>query len=668
MTMTHVKDAEHTDAEEAQHRRVSGLQPDAPDALAVLIESLGHTSWRVRKASLEAVDRMRQQPRLVGALIDGLASHDNAGLRNACAEALVQLGEQAVPEVATKLRTPDLDQRKFIVEVLGLIGTRSARQSLLGALDEADSNVRSAVIDSLGQIGGPEVVHELTARLLDKPDDLQLAVYVLDALARLRARLPSAQLLTWLKHRQLARFVYPLLGLSQDKAAFAPLVDGIVASSRGIRRVALPALVCLADELGPVYEAEIAQMLRGRADISVALNEALQEEDSKVAESAVTLLGLSCNARDAVTMLQTCSSRGFLQAGMTAVGRLGSQVVGPLLDALDLVDTQTQLVFLDAIEFVGDGGAVPELLKLSRSSSSYTAGAAMRALGRLAGPESIEPLMQVARSEESELVRQAVFALGGIGARHPEAVAQTVRHAVQAGDLQPAWIAVLGSIGRDTDIDVVIASARHQSAEVRVAAIDAARAYGSRIPETTLLQAMHDSESTIRAAAARALSAYRTEASLAALLEAMRDMDPWVVAEAAQALGARGGRSAVQALQLAANSSVALVAIAALQALSRLEPQGLESTLRKALRHADPEVVREALGVVASLDVDFVADALTEGLRHRAWGVRLFAASVAISHRIALKSDVIEASLQTETEPLVKEKLHRLLSMAGDLT
>lgn len=664
----HAGSAADLAGEETRHACVLALTVATPNALVTLLSSLGDTSWRVRKAALNAVERLRAEPTLVHALIDGLGSHDNAGLRNACAEALAQLGEIAVPELSAVLRTIDLDQRKFIVEVLGLIGTRSARQSLLGALDETDSNVRAAVVDALGQIGGPEVVHELTARLASQPEDLQLAVYVLDALARVQARLPVAQLLGWLNQRQLARFVYPLLGLSQDKAAFAALVSGATASSRGTRRMALPALKRLIGELGPVYEAELSQLLRAQAATREALLECCQEDDDHVAEAAVLLLGILGDVRDAAAVLQVCASRGLLQAGMRAIAHMGSGTVALLLAALEAVDTQTQLLFLDAIEAVGDAGAVPELLKLATSGNPYTAGAAMRALGRLAGPESIALLMNVARRAEPELVRQAVFALDGIGVRHAEAVAHAVRRAIEAGDVEPAWLAVLGSVGRPEDVDVVIGACRHLDYAVRVAAVEAAQAFGSRVPESCVIASLADGEARVRAAAARALSAYRGDVVLAALLEAVHDSDPWVVAEAARALGAVGGRRATQALQLAANSSVAPIVIAALQSLSRLEPQGLVATLRKSLRHADPEVVREALGVAARLDAGFASEALTEGLQHRSWDVRLAAASLLVANGLRVPLGMVEGSLAREAEPLVREKLERLRDMLGAST
>ncbi|HET6346543.1 MAG TPA: HEAT repeat domain-containing protein [Myxococcota bacterium] len=651
--------------EEETHARVVALSPQDHEALAQLYHGLGDLSWRVRKAALVTLQRFRAVPKLVETLIGGLGSQDNAGLRNACAEGLVFLGDTAVEELGRALYTADLDQRKFVVEVLGLIGTRPALESLLGALDQADTNVKSAVVDALGQIGGPIVTAELTRRLAEKPDDLQYAVYVLDALGRCRACLPVASLLPWLGQKQLARFVYPLLGLCQDVAALAPLVQAVVTGSRGVRRMAMPALVTLWRSLDARADATVSALLGQHPNAVDVLVDSLGDEDG-IAEAAVRLLSL-CNATaHAAKVLDMCAARGMAQVGIESMSRLGPAVVVPLIEAMETTDVQAQLLFLDVIESVGDASAVPALLRICYSAHPHLAAAAVRAVGKLAGADVVGPLMQVVRTrDEAELSRQAVFALARIGERHPDVVASHMRRALEVGDVQPAWLSVLGSVRRSQDIDVLVASCKHMNPEVRRAAVEAAQRFGSQIPETCMLEALRDEHPRVRVAAARALSTYGSEASLQALLGVMTDLDPWVVAEAARSLGAVGGRKATHVLHLAASSSSAPIAIAALQSLARLGSDGLESTVRRALQHAEVEVVREALAGAVRIGGKLAQEALEGALSHRSWDVRWAAAEALLDTRLPVPLNVINAASERETEPLVRERLERLRTSLG---
>ena len=97
------------------------------------------------------------------------------------------------------LRDPKPRQRKFIAEILGRLGTGSALHVLLDALDDDDVNVRSAVAEALGTIGGDTVRMKLLAKLreADRAGDLQTCVYILDALARVRAVLSFEDLSPW---------------------------------------------------------------------------------------------------------------------------------------------------------------------------------------------------------------------------------------------------------------------------------------------------------------------------------------------------------------------------------------------------------------------------------------------------------------------------------------
>ena len=143
-----------------------------------------------------------------------LGDADNAGLRSACAEALARMGELAVPALTQALGTR---RRRSSASSWWRCSASSAQRRARrapGALDDKDENVRSAVADSLGRGGGDEAVELLRTRLRERQGDLQLSAYCLDALGRLGARLPLAELLPYVRDAALSRLVFPLLALS----------------------------------------------------------------------------------------------------------------------------------------------------------------------------------------------------------------------------------------------------------------------------------------------------------------------------------------------------------------------------------------------------------------------------------------------------------------------
>lgn len=647
-----------------RHEMVFALHPDR-HPVSTLIEYLGDPSWRVRKAAVAVVDRYRVAPELVAELVRGLGSEDNAGLRNSCSEALVSLGEAAVDEVARHLRTADQDQRKFVVEVLGAVGTTRARDILTSALDDADVNVRTAVAEALGRIGGHEIITRVRAKLGQSRHDIQQSVYLLDALASARARLPFEELEEFIGKAPVARSLYPVLGLTGDRRALQPLVEGTARGSEGTRHVAIIALTSLITTADESMRATLAELLRARPKVIERLHEALDAEDDRVAAAAIQVLAVLDDAEMAPRFLAAVACRAVVETGMQAVLRLGRRAVRPLLDDFDRVGVEARVLFLEALETIGDDDVVTELLELAGNLETRSAEAALRALGSLGDETAVAPLMELARKEDPELARQAAYALGAIGVRCPAPVAEQVRAAIQGGDMRPAWLDVLGALGRPEDVAIVEAGSRHTDAEVRRAAVEAAPSFGTAFPYETLVFALTDEHPTVRLAAARGLGSYRSDEVVEALLAVARDPDSWVVSEALRALGAVGGPKVVPTLMSAVGSTSAPIAISALQSLFRLNPANIETAVRKALEHVDPEVVREALDVTIRLPAQKAGAILIDCLSHRSWNVRRAAAEGLANRCLPVPSRVLEARLKAETEPLVREELERLEREGG---
>lgn len=654
--------------ETTRHKAALELDPGSEDGLRDLMCFLGDPTWRVRKAAVAASRRFAEHPELPSSLIVGLASEENAGLRVACAEALVVLGEAAVSNLRVALATTDQDQRKFVVEALGAIGTPGAGTALLGSLDDADENVRAAVADALGRIGGADVVEELRRRLnrgLESSGDVQLAAHILVALCTARAKLDFEELRVWFEKPGFERFVYPLLGMCRDLEAVAPLARGIASGSRGKRSAAVQALAALLADLPVAGEERLRAAVRSVDGAEDKLFESLNAEEDELAEAATKLLGILGDPAIAPKILQAAACRPFVQAAVEATHRMGEKVVQPLMKAMAEAGGEERVLFLEVVESLGSGSVAADLLPLATGQETRTAEAAVRALEKLGGKEAIEPLMDLVRREEEELGRQTALALSSIGSRHPEAVAEAIRKAIDSGDMRPAWLFVLGALGRDQDRDHVSSALHHSSAAVRCAAIEAALSFHHRVDEQALIFSLADENMSVRCAAANALGAYRSRNACEALLAATRDSNSGVAAAAVRALGGMEDPRVAPTLMAAAAGSSSVMAIAALQSLFRQNPPGLESAVNKALKHVDPEVVREALNATMRLDRDAAATMLATALGHRSWHVRLAAAEILASRRLTVPEALVQERLALEGETLVIEALEQLASRIG---
>jgi HEAT repeat protein len=659
---------------------VAQLRADDVACHAALLAALGHTDWQLRRVALRTLTQWQERQALHGAhltslchhLVAGLAATANVGLRNACADALSILGAAALPVLQAALHASDAaDQRKFIVEVLRGCPAPQAQVLLVQALKDAlDSpaeaqpaaNLRAALIEAVGHHGAPEGIAVLQ-RLVQAPVvDLQERVQALHALAMCAAPLPVAQLTAWVDDPSLARAVVPLLGFCGDAAALPALLQVVQRGTKTTRRQAVLAVAQLRRQLGQPMDAALrAFWAQGPAAVAHVVEGLAPGADSPTVEATVAFLALCPDTTILPQVLQACAERGLVPAALAYVAAHGPNIMHDIVAALPQQAPQVQLVAIDTLEAMGATGAVPSLWALLPHAESRVAGAIVRALGQLADASFVQPLMDLIRdADDATVARQAVWSLGRLGQRHLDAVTAPLRHAIACGDVQAAWLQILGSLSQPADVAAITAAMAHQDAEVRRAAVEAASHYGGAVACASLLRALADHHPEVRLAAARALAHDRSSAAVTALIAAMGDADPWVVAQAARSLGSLQNSRGVDVLQRAAHSPHVPVAVAALESLARLAPRDLSETVTRALRHLDVEVVREALQVAAQLDRDFAQEALTAALSHPAWDVRATAAQLLTQQHWLPAAEPLRRALERESEPLVQARLAQL--------
>src|SRR6185295_7420341 len=116
----------------------------------LMFELLGDRDWRVRKTIVDGFVRDASHD-VIERLVDALADEDNAGRRNSATEALMRIGEAAIPPVVTRLRREaGVDVRLALVNLLGDLRSEEGLAVLVESVQaERDINVASAMVASI---------------------------------------------------------------------------------------------------------------------------------------------------------------------------------------------------------------------------------------------------------------------------------------------------------------------------------------------------------------------------------------------------------------------------------------------------------------------------------------------------------------------------------------
>jgi HEAT repeat protein len=667
------------------------LLPSA-EAFPVLVERLGDSSWRVRKA---AVDRLVASPefpdatsRLVAALGDG----DNTNRRNSALEALVRCGRNAISTLIDASHDQDADVRKQVVDVLGGIGDERAADRLAEMLGDADPNVRGAAADALGAIGSPGSVPALLAVAKEDEEDLA-RLSALCALVRIEAPVASSDLLDPLGRSILRPSAYALLGHSDDPHAVELLLKGAIDSSRRCREAVFEALLRWVAR----SDAAEADRLTGRIRDAVAsapeiLADALERLTSASLQTRlmlVQLLGLLRRPDTMIPILLAGDDEALTEVVLSTLESFGSVVEGILEEAWDSLEADFRRLSCDLLGRIGGDAARARLIQVVSDPDAELRIAAARALGRRADGSALPTLVQrleavvrenqeESEEEEVDAVTEAIVAIaGGQDASETGVIDQAVLllSSRREGAGEPFRLAVariLGKVGRPQEIATVGFMISDPSASVRRAAVKAlARLARGEVPEP-LRMALADEAPAVRIASAAALGDSDDPHLVEDLASLAGDEDVHVRAAAMRALG-RGAatvRNRDPESQAVANAMIILsialedqgpVAMAALEALTALGGPDVAQLATGMLTRDDPELVKAAVECIRAHGTAEALRELFPLISHEHWMVRAEVVQTLADRGLAQAVPAILRWLDKEQDDFVRDTILRAL-------
>jgi HEAT repeat protein len=668
-----VRDLESPD-EEVRRQAVARLHAlPADQAVPRLAQRLGDTSWRVRKAAVEALGCCPDPARAAALLIEGLGDGDNPGRRNAALEALVRCGQPAVPALIESLADPDVDVRKQVVDALAGIADPGSAEAVARVLADEDANVRAAAADALGAIGWPQSAVALQESLQLDPERL-VRLSALRALARLQCTVPLASLEAALDDSLLRPAALALLGHSDEVAASEVLLKSLGADSASCRQAAIEALLRVLSRADAEEMERLAE--RARA-VASATPELLADAASRLTTAALSVrmtliqfLGMLQGEEVVVPLLRAGRDPELADLVVGTLLSFGRGVDGWLVARWEGLEAQDR-VRACAVLAAGRGQAgEARLVACLGDSDPGVRRAAEAALGTRGGAFALGELLRLFEAaalataldpEEADRLADAIANLAGRAENTGDAVAARIEALIAGAEetFRCAAARALGGIPGTESARALRLLLADPDESVRRASVEAlARCADAELRESLHL-ALADDAPSVRIAAAAALSGAPDPQSLDDLGQLCVDDDPRVRAAAMRAIGAiesePGQRLALLERGVFDGGPVALAALEGLRALG--DPRGAGVAARLLDAEA-PELVKAAVACIGGCAELPRLEQLVPLIAHSHWTVRAEVARVLGEREAGHARAALAEQLRTEPDDFVREVIH----------
>lgn len=368
-----------------------------------LKQALNDEEWKVRWAAVQALEEM-EFPQAVEVAIEALKDKDWM-VRAAAATVLGQKRDtQAIEPLIRTFNDGKREVCRNAVEALGKIG-EPAIKSLSEALTDDRENVREAVVEALGYIGGSEVIHFLAKAL----DDESLYVRHRAAEAFGKIRLPeSIPCLIHAfedKHWYVRKAAAKSMIILNDPQTIPCLTKALRNTDYQVRSLA-------AEVLGELKASQAID------DLIKALSDSDYYVRIKIAEA----LGKIGDDRAIPVLIRVLESYKVLtewrigQTAARALGQIGDfRAVEVLIEALDRLDEEVREASALSLGQIGDPCAIDPLIQSLSDKNEKVRIAAAQALGNLRARKAVAPLAKCLCDGDEKVRIASVKALGQSG-------------------------------------------------------------------------------------------------------------------------------------------------------------------------------------------------------------------------------------------------------------
>jgi len=630
-----------------------------------LLGALGDESWRVRRAAVEGLAR-RAAPDAIAALLASVRdNHHDLGLLNSALQVLAMSDVDTVSPLVEFLRGEDADLRIQAALALGEQRDERAAPALIAALGDADANVRYHVIEALGKLRAVEAADALAG--IAEGRDFFLAFPALDSLTRIGDARVAPRIVPLLEDELLREAAADALGRLGDEKTVGPLA-ALLNRPDAPTRAAARALAALYDRFeNNVGEgAYIADLSRAVINPAGAQNllDALGGADSGDLRPLALVVGWLEGAAVERALTRLLGRPDVRGEVVEALVRHGPRVTELLIEQLGSEDLEVRKSAVVALGRIGDARAVDALAELLDDDAELVVAAA-DALAKIGDRRSFDPLLALVGDSHAAVRQAAVGALNSLGA--PEMPGRVLP---LLGDPDPnvreSAVKIAGYFGYAECADILIERCDDEDERVRRAAVEHLPYLEDERATPTLVRALRDGTPKVRAAAAGALALAEGREVAAALIEALADEDSWVRYFAARSLGRRQAAESTGALAgLVRDDKSNHVRIAAVEALGHIGGDDAVRVVAPLAGSDEPDLVRSALGALGRISHPDAQKPLFDALHSADAGVRADAAGALGARGGTEAVERLLSVAATDSEPQVFRAAIEALKRAG---
>jgi HEAT repeat protein len=607
--------------------------------LPLMVEMLGDRDWRVRKT---IVDGFLRQPseQVIRRLIEALHDPENAGKRNSATEALIRMGEQAIPFLIYELgRERDADVRLALVNLLGDLRDEDGYATLVALLSrEQDVNLLSSIVASLGKYRKASSIPALLEVL--RRDDLWLRFHVIEALGEIGDRTALPAILPLYSEKSLRKPILEAVGKIADVGTVSFLLK-LIAQEDKLNLTALRALIRIAEAEKPrvVEQAERRLIQRKfretfpREKLVPLVEHLYSTPKREVKNFLLKLLGWSADERAVGVLLEAVEDPESAEVASQALVDFGSAAMPAVLDRLRKSDEdEVTAILLKVVHAAGGSEAVPTILTFLDHESPVIRRLAIDCLGEILDPSSFDYLLVKLDDLDAACQQSAVNAICALSAafpeHHPELLARLRRLMVsRSTPLKLNSLSVYVNVQGEGYPEELLLASKDGDPVIRQRAVTLMGRFGEERFVDQLVLSLADESTAVRVAAINSIVSTRPAKGLEPLISALDDEDIWIRTAAAQAIGEYRDSRVVDALVRHLQADATPVKIAAIEALGKTGVQKAAPVLLGCLSDEDGEVRRAAVLALAKVPAGEVFDRLNECLASGDWRIRAAAAS-----------------------------------------
>lgn len=376
-----------------------------------LLKAVDDPEWIVRtQAVTELMGKVqeildRRDVRLIHILIHML-SLENEEIVGLAVEGFKEFGADSLPPLHEALNSSSPLVRSNVARALGKLKSRQSVPYLLDLLKDCEWQVRASAAEALGLIGDKTSIEALVLKIQDNVGKVQdQAAAAIIRFGKL-ATMPLLNALARERDKFALRAMILALGRIGDPKSVPSLVGHLRSSYFVVRQAAMTALI----RFGPTVAGVLLPTLSFNSSrIEALLRDAADQRRPELQIRAIKAIG-GLEDHRAVGKLKELVDVGLpevQEAAMEALGQIGRAAWGRCCAVKILAE-------------VSDSSLTPLITRSLADDSDNVRFEAVRALGKMDGPEAVKLLIGVIKKDHADFIRaEAIRAVRTIGAGQP---------------------------------------------------------------------------------------------------------------------------------------------------------------------------------------------------------------------------------------------------------